>query len=335
MTILVTGGTGYIGSHVTVQLLEAGYEVIILDNLSNSKKTVIEKIKKITQKDLSFTEGDIRDKDTLQSLFSKNKISAVMHFAGLKSVAESELTPLKYYDNNVIGSILLFQSMLEANVHNIVFSSSATVYGKSEEIQYTEDSLLSPVNVYGKTKLTVENILHDLKKSTPRLGVAILRYFNPVGAHSTGEIGEDPSNLPNNLMPYIAKVASGELKELNIYGNNYPTLDGTGRRDYIHVEDLASGHIKALDKIITSNEILTINLGTGYSYSVLDMVNTFEKVSGKKIPYRFVNRRSGDLAEYFANAELAKKILGWEAKYNLEKICSDTWNSINKKTILN
>jgi UDP-glucose 4-epimerase len=331
MTILVTGGTGYIGSHVTVQLLEAGYEVIILDNLSNSKNTVIEKIKKITQKDLSFTEGDIRDKDTLQSLFSKNKISAVMHFAGLKSVAESELTPLKYYDNNVIGSILLFQSMLEASVHNIVFSSSATVYGKSEEIQYTENSSLNPVNVYGKTKLTVENILHDLKKSNPRLGVAILRYFNPVGAHSSGEIGEDPSNLPNNLMPYIAKVASGEVKELNIYGNNYPTLDGTGRRDYIHVEDLASGHIKALDKIITSNEILTINLGTGYSYSVLDMVNTFEKVSGKKIPYRFVSRRSGDLAEYFANADLAKKILGWEAKFNLEKICSDTWNSINKK----
>jgi UDP-glucose 4-epimerase len=331
MTILVTGGTGYIGSHVTVQLLEAGYEVIILDNLSNSKKTVIEKIKKITQKDLSFTEGDIRDKDILKNLFSRNKILAVMHFAGLKSVAESEQNPLMYYENNVIGSILLFQSMLEANVYKIIFSSSATVYGESEAIQYHENSLLNPINVYGKTKLAVENILRDLKKSNPSLGIAILRYFNPVGNHSSGLIGEDPSNLPNNLMPYIAKVASGELQELKIYGNDYSTKDGTGRRDYIHVEDLASGHIKALKKIIKTNQLLTVNLGTGKSYSVLEMINSFEKVSGKKIPYRFVDRRPGDLPEYFANAKLANKILGWEAKHGLEKICLDIWEFIQKK----
>jgi UDP-glucose 4-epimerase len=331
MTILVTGGTGYIGSHVTVQLLEAGYEVLILDNLSNSKKTVIEKIKKITQKKFSFIEGDIRDKNILQYLFSKNKISAVMHFAGLKSVAESELTPLKYYDNNVIGSIFLFQAMLEANVNKIVFSSSATVYGESNEIQYHENSLLNPVNVYGRTKLIIEEILKNLKKSNNKLSIAILRYFNPVGAHSSGLIGEDPSNLPSNLMPYIAKVAEGELKELNIYGNDYLTLDGTGRRDYIHVEDLASGHIKALDKIIDGNHVLTINLGTGNSYSVLEVIFAFEKASGGKIPYKFTNRRPGDLAEYFANTDLAKKVLGWEAKHGLEKICSDTWNSIIKR----
>ena len=324
-TILVTGGAGYIGSHTVVQLIEAGYAVVILDNLCNSKAEVIHRIEKITGHRPHFVQGDIRDSARLQQLFADHSISAVIHFAGLKAVGESEAEPLKYYNNNVSGSVTLFEEMARANVKTLVFSSSATVYGDPGVVQYTEDLPLKPVNVYGRTKLMVENILCDLKKADPAWRVALLRYFNPVGAHSSGLIGEDPNGVPNNLMPFIAQVAVGKRDELQIFGNDYPTPDGTGRRDYIHVVDLAQGHLAALGALAQSSETMIVNLGTGCPYSVLEMVHAFEQASGRAIPYAISPRRAGDLAEYFADPALAKKLLCWQAEQGIARMCEDTW----------
>jgi len=323
--ILVTGGVGYIGSHTVVQLLQANFEVIIVDNLCNSKVDVIDRIEKITGNRPKFLEGDIRDSLFLKKLFQDHKIDAVIHFAGLKAVGQSEKEPLLYYDNNVSGSVCLFESMRDAGVKSLVFSSSATVYGNPGKSQYTEELPTNPINVYGQTKLFVEKILQDLKKSEPSWRIALLRYFNPVGAHSSGLIGEDPEGIPNNLMPFVAQVAVGKLKKLQVFGNDYPTPDGTGLRDYIHVEDLASGHLKALNKLATSEDLLTVNLGTGRAYSVLEMIKAFEVASDKPIPYEIVARRSGDLAEYYADPKLAKQLLDWEAEFDIDRMCQDTW----------
>jgi UDP-glucose 4-epimerase len=324
-TILVTGGTGYIGSHTVVQLIEAGYSVVILDNLCNSKAEVLNRIKTITGVRPAFVHADVRDRAALQNLFASHAINAVIHFAGLKAVGESEAEPLKYYDNNVAGSLVLFEEMVRANVKTLVFSSSATVYGDPGEVQYTEDLPLKPVNVYGRTKLMVEDILRDLKHADPAWRVALLRYFNPVGAHDSGLIGEDPNGVPNNLMPFVAQVAVGKRPKLAVYGNDYPTPDGTGRRDYIHVDDLAAGHLAALHALNAVPETLTVNLGTGRPFSVLEMISAFEAVSGRPIPFDVAPRRAGDLAEYFADPTLAKKMLGWEAKHGIKRMCADTW----------
>lgn len=326
--ILVTGGTGYIGSHTVVQLLETAdkvAKVIILDNLCNSKREVVNRIEQITGKRPDLVIGDIRDRATLRSLFASHKIDAVIHFAGLKAVGESVAEPLKYYDNNVSGSVVLFEEMTRANVKTLVFSSSATVYGDPGVVQYTEDLPLKPVNVYGRTKLMVEDILRDLKNADPAWRIALLRYFNPVGAHESGLIGEDPSGIPNNLMPFIAQVAVGKREKLQIFGNDYSTQDGTGKRDYIHVDDLAAGHLAALKVLNQSADTLTVNLGTGRPYSVLEMVNAFANASGKPVPYEIVLRRAGDLSEYFADPSQAKRLLGWEAKHDIDRMCEDTW----------
>jgi len=323
--ILVTGGTGYIGSHTVAQLLSAGATVIIFDNLCNSKRNVIDRIETISGKRPHFIEGDVRDREALKELFSLHSIDSVIHFAGLKAVGESEAEPLKYYDNNVSGSITLFEEMEKASVHKLVFSSSATVYGDPGYTQFNEKTPLAPVNVYGRTKLMVEDTLRDLRKSNPDWSVALLRYFNPVGAHESGLIGEDPSGTPNNLMPFVAQVAEGRREQLSIFGNDYPTPDGTGLRDYIHVEDLAAGHLAALNALKKESKLITVNLGTGRPYSVLDMVTAFEKASGQNIPYQIVARRPGDLAEYYADPSLAKNLLGWEAKHDIERMCQDTW----------
>lgn len=324
-TILVTGGTGYIGSHTVVQLLESGNEVVILDNLCNSKREVIGRIERITGKRPELVVGDIRDRKTLVSLFSTYKFDGVIHFAGLKAVGESEAEPLMYFDNNVSGSVALFEEMARAGVKTLVFSSSATVYGAPGVVAYTEDLPLKPVNVYGRTKLMVENILCDLKSADTAWRIAILRYFNPVGAHESGLIGEDPSGIPNNLMPYIAQVAVGKRAKLQVFGNDYPTSDGTGKRDYIHVTDLAAGHLKALNVLNHSSETLIVNLGKGCAHSVLEMVSAFSVASGKHLPYEIVGRRAGDLAEYFADARLARHLLGWEATLDIKRMCQDTW----------
>ena len=324
-TILVTGGTGYIGSHTVVTLLESGHEVVILDNLCNSKFTTLKNIQKITGSTPIFYQGDIRDRTLLGKIFSSHAISGIIHFAGLKAVSESQIEPLKYYDNNVVGSITLLEDMLKAKVDTFVFSSSATVYGEPGVTQYQEDMPTAPINVYGRTKLMVEEILRDSVKANPDLKVACLRYFNPVGAHSSGLIGENPVGTPNNLMPYIGQIALGVLPRLKVFGSDYPTPDGTGLRDYIHVDDLARGHVLALDYLACNPGAITVNLGTGKPYSVLEMIATFEKVSGKKIPYDLVERRSGDLAEYYGNSDLAKIVLGWQAKHGIERMCEDTW----------
>ncbi len=329
--ILITGGTGYIGSHTAVQLSGAGFQCIILDNLSNSDRSIVALISKITHSQLSFYEGDVRDGDCLRKIFSDHEIAAVIHFAGLKSVSESQQFPLRYYDHNVSGTLKLLEVMSEFAVKKFVFSSSATVYGNPPTDCYTEDLTLCPINTYGKTKAAVEQILNDLFLSDPNWSIANLRYFNPVGAHASGLIGENPKGIPNNLMPFIAQVASGALPQLSIYGNDYLTHDGTGMRDYIHVEDLALGHLLALKQILQSNRLLTVNLGTGKPYSVLEMIACFEKVSGKKIPYRFVQRRAGDLPCYYANPELAKKLLDWSAQHDLERMCVDTWRFESKR----
>lgn len=324
-TILVTGGTGYIGSHTVVQLLNAGHNVVILDNLCNSNKGVLQRIESLTQKTPHFIEGDIRDRVALRSLFEQYSCDAVIHFAGLKAVGESEENPLKYFDNNVSGSVTLFEEMLRASVHSLIFSSSATVYGNPGEVCYSESTPLKPINVYGETKLMVEDILRSLKKSNPELQIALLRYFNPVGAHESGQMGEDPFGVPNNLMPFISQVAIGARPKLMVYGNNYPTPDGTGLRDYIHVEDLAAGHLAALNHLSPANSLITVNLGTGRPYSVLEVIQSFEKASGKRIPYEIVGRRPGDLAEYYADPSFAKKVLGWEAKLDIDRMCADSW----------
>jgi UDP-glucose 4-epimerase len=323
--VLVVGGTGYIGSHTVVQLLQKGTQVVILDNLCNSHAEVINRIEKICGKRPEFIEGDIRDRACLRSLFQHKRIDAVIHFAGLKAVGESEVNPLLYYDNNVYGSIVLFEEMALAGIKNIVFSSSATVYGDPDDECYSESMQLKPINVYGQTKCMVEQILRDLKKSDSAWRVALLRYFNPVGAHISGLIGEDPAGIPNNLMPFIAQVAVGKRDKLSIFGDDYTTPDGTGKRDYIHVEDLAAGHLATLEKLYESSDMITLNLGSGQSYSVLEMVRAFEKSSGKSIPYEIITRRPGDLAEYYANPDLAKQILGWTTKLGIDRMCEDTW----------
>lgn len=323
--VLVTGGTGYIGSHTVVQLLEFGNQVVILDNLCNSKREVVNRIERITGKRPDLVIADIRDRATLRSVFANQSIDSVIHFAGLKAVGESEAEPLKYYDNNVNGSVVLFEEMARAKVTKLVFSSSATVYGDPGVVKYTEDLPLNPVNVYGRTKLMVEDILRDLKRADSNWRVALLRYFNPVGAHESGLIGEDPSGIPNNLMPFIAQVAVGKRQKLQVFGNDYSTPDGTGMRDYIHVDDLAAGHLAALRVLNETPETLTVNLGTGRALSVLEMVDAFVRASGKPVPYDMAPRRAGDLPEYFAEPRLAKELLGWEAKFGVERMCIDTW----------
>jgi len=324
-TILVTGGAGYIGSHTVVKLQEQGYGAVIVDNLCNSKVNAIHQIESITGRKPFFYKGDVRDRALLAGVFKSHSIDGIIHFAGLKAVAESQTKPLLYYDNNVAGSITLLEEALKANVHTVVFSSSATVYGEPGITQYDETLPTKPINVYGRSKLMVENLLTDLVNANPALRVACLRYFNPVGAHSSGLIGEDPLGIPNNLMPYLGQVALGKLPRLKVYGNDYPTPDGTGLRDYIHVEDLAEGHCLALHYLDTHAGVLTVNLGTERPHSVLEVIAAFERACGITIPYEFVGRRAGDLAEYFANAQLAKRRLGWVAQYDLDRMCQDTW----------
>ena len=321
--ILVTGGTGYIGSHTVVQLLEAGYEVVILDNLSNSKISVIDRIEKITNQRPLFIEGDIRDQSLLNKLFSDYRIDAVIHFAGLKAVGESVEEPLKYYENNVAGSITLLEAMKNAKVTKMVFSSSATVYGEPQQLPIKEDHPLNPTNPYGETKLAVENLLRDLYRSSPHWKIFILRYFNPVGAHQSGLIGEDPSGIPNNLFPYIAKVAMGELENLKVFGDDYDTKDGTGVRDYIHVNDLADAHLRALEKL-SQAKCETINLGTGQGYSVLEIVKAFESESKHTINLIISGRRKGDISCCYAEVLTAKKILNWVAKFDICDMCKDS-----------
>lgn len=324
-TFLVTGGAGYIGSHTVVKLLEAGAKVIVLDNLSNAKRDVLKRIDIVTNKRPDFILGDIRDHSLLRSVFNNHRLDAVLHFAGLKAVGESEAIPLKYYDNNVNGSITLIDEMYRSGVKKIVFSSSATVYGDSNAVQYTETTPLKPINVYGRTKLIVEEILRDVKISDPEWKIALLRYFNPVGAHESGLLGEEPAGIPNNLMPYIAQVATGKRERLQIFGADYPTSDGTGERDYIHVEDLAAGHLAALAKLDDTSKILTFNLGTGRPYSVLEVIRAFERAAGVVIPFEIIARRAGDLAAYYADPSLAESELGWKAKLDIERMCADVW----------
>ena len=331
MSILVTGGTGYIGSHTVVELLNQNKEVIIIDNLCNSSKDVLEKIEKITGKKCKFYEADIRDEKALEKIFNENKIESVIHFAGLKGVGESVEIPLEYYDNNVYGTIKLLEAMKKFGCKKIVFSSSATVYGDPGTPKYVEEmgrgKASSP---YGATKAVIEELLENLYVSDKEWTISILRYFNPIGAHESGLIGENPNGIPNNLMPYIQKVAAGELKELSVFGNDYDTKDGTGVRDYIHVVDLAIGHVKALEKL-TKPGVYIHNLGTGCGYSVLDIVNTFERVNNVKVNYKIAPRRPGDLAMYYADPTKAKKELGWEAKRGIEEMCRDSWNFVKNK----
>lgn len=323
-TILVTGGAGYIGSHTCVELITAGYDVVVFDNFSNSSPVAISKISSIVGKSVQFVSGDILDQALLESTIRTYNCDTVIHFAGLKSVGESSQKPITYYTNNVTGTLTLIKAMQNCGINNIIFSSSATVYGIPEYLPLTENHPLSTTNPYGNSKLIVENILRDLYISSPEWSITILRYFNPVGAHATGMIGEDPKDTPNNLMPYVAQVAVGKLKELTVFGNDYDTPDGTGVRDYIHVTDLAQGHLKAISQIGKA-QCIEINLGTGVGYSVMDVIQAFENASQRKIPYRIANRRSGDVATCYANPNLAKEILGWEAKLSLKDMCSDHW----------
>jgi len=325
MKILVTGGAGYIGSHTCLEILQAGFEVIVVDNLSNSKEESLKRVQELTGKTLSFHKVDLLDKKALSTVFDKYSFDAVIHFAGLKAVAESIAIPLRYYHNNVTGTMILCEVMNEHNVKNIVFSSSATIYGDPHKVPITEDFPLSPANPYGSTKLMIETILKDIYYSDKDWNVALLRYFNPVGAHPSGRIGEDPNGIPNNLMPFISQVAVGKLAKLSVFGNDYPTPDGTGIRDYIHVVDLAQGHLVALDKLKTNPGLIIYNLGTGRGYSVLKMIAAFEKASGKKIPYEVVGRRSGDIAICYADPTKAQKELGWSTKKGINEMCIDTW----------
>ena len=325
MKILVTGGAGYIGSHTIVLLIEAGYEVVIFDNFCNSSREAVRRVEKIVGQEIPTMEGDVRNREDLHNVFNTHKIDAVIHFAGLKAVGESVEQPLRYYDNNVHGTTVLCEVMAAHDCRSIVFSSSATVYGDPHTTPILESFPLSATNPYGRSKLFVEEILRDLYISDNAWKVVLLRYFNPVGAHSSGTIGEDPNGIPNNLMPFIAQTAVGKRDSLSVFGNDYNTHDGTGVRDYIHVMDLADGHVKALDKIKDFTEVMTINLGTGTGYSVLDMVNAFEKASGQKVPYRIAPRRAGDIATCYADPGYAKEILGWEAKRSIKEMCEDTW----------
>lgn len=323
--VLVTGGAGYIGSHTVIKLVEAGYSVVIFDSLVNSSPVTLDRIKQILGIDINFIRGDIRDRVAIRKAFDSNHFTAVIHFAGLKAVGESERFPLKYYDYNVLGSIVLFEEMIRAGVEKVIFSSSATVYGDPGYSRYTENTPLAPVNVYGKTKLIVENLLSDLRCAIPSLRIAILRYFNPIGAHESGLIGENPIGIPNNLMPFIAQVAVGKRTHLSVFGSDYSTPDGTCLRDYIHVQDLATGHVAALNALMSEESIFTVNLGTGRPYSVFEMIQAFEKASGRHIPYKIIERRPGDLPAYYADPILAKTLLSWEARFGIDKMCEDVW----------
>lgn len=326
MKILVTGGAGYIGSHTCVELIDAGHEVIIVDNLCNSSEESVRRIGEITGNEIMFYKTDISDRQAMTRIFEENKIDAVIHFAGLKAVGESCEKPLEYFINNLSGTLVMLDIMKDYNVKNIVFSSSATVYGSPKTVPIKEDFPLSVTNPYGRTKLMLEEILQDIYKADNQWNVILLRYFNPIGAHKSGRIGEDPRGIPNNLLPYITKVAIGELPMLNVFGNDYPTADGTCIRDYIHVVDLADGHVKAIESIKKNSGVRIYNLGTGNGYSVLEVIKNFEKASGKKVPYRITGRRAGDVAVCYADASLAGKELGWEAKYGIQEMCRDSWN---------
>lgn len=325
MKILVTGGLGYIGSHTCIELQAAGHQVVVVDNLVNSKAGMAQRIAAISGQPCQFHEIDVRDGAALASLFAREQFDAVVHFAGLKAVGESVQQPLRYYDYNVYGTQVLLQTMAAAGVKTLVFSSSATVYGDPHAVPILEDFPLQATNPYGRSKLMIEEILRDVALADPQWKIALLRYFNPVGAHESGLIGEDPNGIPNNLMPYIAQVADGRREQLSIFGNDYATPDGTGVRDYIHVVDLAVGHVKTLQKLVGASGVLTYNLGTGHGSSVLEMVRAFEQASGRSIPYRFAPRRAGDIAQCYADPALAQRELGWRAERGVEQMCADTW----------
>jgi UDP-glucose 4-epimerase len=323
--ILVTGGAGYIGSHTCVALLQAGYDLVVVDNLCNSKEIALERVQALAGRALTFCRVDLRDREALSEVFDHFPVEAVVHFAGLKAVGESVAKPLEYYHNNVTGTLTLCQVMAEHGVKDLVFSSSATVYGEPQTVPILEDFPLSATNPYGRSKLMIEEILRDLHTADPAWNVALLRYFNPVGAHPSGQIGEDPNGIPNNLLPYVSQVAVGRLPYLRVFGNDYPTPDGTGVRDYIHVMDLAVGHLKALEKLADKPGVLAFNLGTGRGYSVLEVVAAFERASGRKIPYQIVARRPGDIAVSYADPGRARGELGWQAERDLDAMCADTW----------
>lgn len=323
--ILVTGGAGYIGSHTCVELLAAGHRIVVLDNLSNSKVAVLDRIKQITNRDLDFIKGDIRDAALLDQLLAAQSFDAVIHFAGLKAVGESVAKPLLYYQNNVAGTATLLEAMGKAGLKTLVFSSSATVYGDPASVPIREDFPTHATNPYGRTKLMIEEMLTDLSQADPAWRIACLRYFNPVGAHESGRIGEDPNGIPNNLMPYVTQVAVGKLPRLQVFGNDYPTRDGTGVRDYIHVVDLAKGHLAALNYLLTHEGSWTVNLGTGRGYSVLEVIQAFERATGQRIPYDIVARRPGDVAQCYADPSKAEKLLGWRAERDLVAMCADAW----------
>ena len=325
MAVLVSGGMGYIGSHTTVELLNAGYDVVIADDLSNSKEVVKDRIKEITGKDVKFYNVNLTDVNETEKVFEENNIDSVIHFAAFKAVGESVEKPLEYYYTNLTSALVVLRAMKTYGFRTFLFSSSATVYGDAKIVPITEDFPLSTTNPYGSTKLMIEDMLRDIAKAEPQLNIAILRYFNPVGAHKSGLIGEDPNGIPNNLMPYITKVAIGELKELRVFGNDYPTHDGTGVRDYIHVVDLAVGHVKALEKLATNPGLVTYNLGTGNGYSVLDVVKAFSEASGREIPYEIAPRRAGDIATCYADPKKANEELGWKAERGIKEMCGDSW----------
>lgn len=325
MKILVTGGAGYIGSHTCVELLEAGHDVVVIDNLCNSSRVSLDRVALLTGRTVSFVEGDIRDPAALMPILERGDIDAVIHFAGLKAVGESVEIPLTYYQNNITGTLALLEAMAETGVKRLVFSSSATVYGDPHALPITEEFPLSASNPYGRSKLIIEEMLPDIQLADPAWNIAILRYFNPVGAHESGQIGEDPRGVPNNLMPYIAQVAAGRLEQLSVFGGDYPTADGTGVRDYIHVVDLAKGHLAALERLQSDPGLMVHNLGTGKGYSVLEMIRAFEAASQKPVAYRVVDRRPGDIAACYADPGLAFRELGWRAERGLEQMCQDTW----------
>ena len=329
-TILVTGGTGYIGSHTCVELLNAGYDVVIMDNLYNSSEEVLKRIEKITGKKAKFYKVDLLDKEGIRTIFKENTIDAVIHFAGYKAVGESVQIPLTYYQNNVAGSLNLYEVMNEYNVKKIVFSSSACVYGAPKSVPIKEDFEIHTTNSYGATKVMNEMILQDVYTSDNDWGVLLLRYFNPIGAHKSGLLGEVPNGIPNNLVPYIARVANGQLEYLRVWGDDYPTPDGTGVRDYIHVVDLAKGHIKAVEYALSHKGVEKINLGTGKGYSVLEVLHAYEHACGKELAYKIMDRRPGDIAECYADTEKAERVLGWKAQYGIEEMCEDSWNFIKK-----
>lgn len=324
--ILLTGGAGFIGSHTLVELLERGYRVSVVDNLSNASEEAMNRVKKITGRDFLFYRADIRDRTAMEQIFGENTFDAVIHFAGLKAVGESVAKPLEYYDNNIYGTLVLLETMRAHDVKQLIFSSSATVYGTPETLPMTETCKTGgTTNPYGTTKYEIEGILSDLYRADPTWNIALLRYFNPVGAHPSGLIGEDPKGIPNNLMPFVAQVASGKLEKIRVFGDDYPTKDGTGVRDYIHVVDLALGHIAAIEHLNTPG-VHVYNLGTGIGYSVLDMIHAFEKACGKTLPYEICSRRPGDIAACYASAEKAEKDLGWRAQYGITEMCRDQWN---------